>query len=75
MEECEIREKIMPSQPHAPAAEDVAALIEKELRRDINTRFLRGMPAFKADSDLPEKFKLLLTQLDKAERRAGGRRT
>jgi hypothetical protein len=70
--ECEIREKAMSSQPPAAAAEDVAALVEKELRRDVNLRFLRGMPAFRTDSDLPEKFKRLLAQLDKAERRARG---
>jgi hypothetical protein len=73
--ECEIREKAMSSQPHAPAAEDIAALIEKEWRRDINVRFLRGMPAFRTDSDLPEEFRVLLSRLDKAERRARERGT
>jgi hypothetical protein len=61
----------MSSQIQNTAADDVAALIRKELRRETNARFLRGMPTFQADVDeeVPEKFKLLLSQLEKAEAR------
>jgi len=64
----------MSSQTQDPAAEEVAALIEKQLRRETNVRFLRGMPTFRADLDIPEAFQLLLSRLDRAERRAHGRR-
>jgi hypothetical protein len=72
--ECESRERrcesIMSSENQNPAADEVAALIRKELRREANKRFLRRMPAFQAEQDIPEEFRLLLSQLDSAEARA-----
>ena len=59
----------MSAQVQNSAAKDVAALIKKELRRETNTRFLRGMPTFQAEEEIPEKFKLLLSQLENAEAR------
>jgi len=59
----------MSSQIESSAAEDVAALIRKELRREANARLLRRMPTFHAEEEIPEKFKLLLLQLERAEAR------
>jgi hypothetical protein len=61
------------SQTRDRAAEDLATLIKKEIRRETNARFLRGMPPFQANEELPEKFKLLLSRLESAEARPRGR--
>lgn len=60
----------MSSQIQSSATEDIASLVRKELRRESNARFLRGMPTFQAEEELPEKLKLLLLQLESAEARA-----
>ncbi|MGO4836821.1 hypothetical protein AB4144_31705 [Rhizobiaceae sp. 2RAB30] len=52
--------------------------ISTEIRRQIGTadnkRFLRAMPLFKVDSELPDHLDHLLDEIDRAERERGGDR-
>lgn len=49
----------------------VAGLIRKEIGSETNTRFLRSLPAFRLDRDVPARFNELLCRLDEAEGGAG----
>jgi hypothetical protein len=44
----------------------VAGLIRREIGSETNTRFLRSLPAFRLDRDLPVRFQELLGRLDEA---------
>ena len=52
--------------------------LAKDIRRQIGTQanatFLRRMPAFAVNDELPDELTALLGQLDKAERSAGRNR-
>lgn len=41
--------------------------IRSQFGTEINTRFLRALPAFRADEGIPEALGCLLSKLDKAE--------
>jgi hypothetical protein len=43
-------------------------LIRREIRSKSNARFLRGMPHFKVEQELPQRLRALLAQLERAER-------
>ena len=45
-----------------------------QLRDGENRRFLRQMPLFQADNDVPDRFDKLLSQLEAIERGARGYR-
>jgi hypothetical protein len=47
----------------------LSTLIARSIHTDVNGRFLRNMPAFRADDRLPDEFQSLLGALDRAERR------
>jgi hypothetical protein len=49
----------------------LAALIRREIGTEINSRFLRSLPAFRLDRDMPAHFSDLLARLDQAERESG----
>jgi hypothetical protein len=49
----------------------LAALIRREMVTESNARFLRSLPAFKVDRQIPARFQDLLTRLDRAERDGG----
>jgi hypothetical protein len=45
----------------------VAGLIRREIGTETNTRFLRSLPAFRLDRDVPARFQELLGRLEEAE--------
>lgn len=49
----------------------LATLIRREMMTESNARFLRSLPAFRVERDIPARFQDLLTRLDQAERQAG----
>ncbi len=51
---------------------ETSRLIRRELRTESNGRFLRGLPAFKTEYDLPDEMRDLLSQLERAERSQAG---
>ncbi|MCX7304004.1 MAG: hypothetical protein NTV73_06665 [Hyphomicrobiales bacterium] len=54
-------------------------ILQEEIRRQFSstemTRFLRSLPAFKIDADVPDRFHDMLSQLDRVERQGGNRPT
>lgn len=53
-------------QPHI-----LAATIRRQIGSEANARFLRSMPAFRVDAELPTDLRDMLRELDRAE--AAGR--
>lgn len=49
----------------------LAALIRREMVTETNARFLRTLPAFQVDRQIPARFQDILTRLEQAERQAG----
>jgi hypothetical protein len=47
---------------------ETSRLIRREIGTEANARFLRRMPLFKADEDVPKEMLELLARLDRAER-------
>jgi len=47
---------------------DTSRLIRREIGTEANARFLRRMPVFRADHDLPDDMREMLVRLDQAER-------
>ena len=45
-----------------------SANLKQQIRTETNVRFLRNLPAFKADRALPDVMEDLLDRLDQAER-------
>ncbi|MHB2267224.1 hypothetical protein [Aliihoeflea sp. PC F10.4] len=45
----------------------LSTTIAKELTSETNRRFLGRMPAFKADTSIPESLRVLLERLESAE--------
>ncbi len=45
-----------------------AANLRRQLHTDLNTRFLRNLPAFKTEGALSKDLEQLLDQLDQAEK-------
>jgi hypothetical protein len=43
-------------------------MIRREIGTEHNAQFLRRLPAFKADHDLPDELRKMLARLEKAER-------
>lgn len=48
-------------------------VIRRELGSETNRRFLKRMPAFRAECSLPDRIGALLGELDKAEQDQGPR--
>lgn len=48
-----------------------ASILQEEIRRQAGsvptTRFIRSLPAFRIDQEMPELFSSLLAELDRAE--------
>ena len=51
---------------------ETSRLIRREIGRETNAHFLRRLPVFQADHDLPDDMKELLARLDLAERTRAG---
>jgi len=47
---------------------ETSRLIRREIGTDANARFLRRMPAFRTDHDLPDEMQEMLARLERAER-------
>jgi hypothetical protein len=47
--------------------ESLAADIRRQMSTEATKRFLRTLPAFRADNDIPEHFRELLNRLDGVE--------
>lgn len=45
----------------------LAADVRRQFGAEATTRFLRNLPAFHAEADVPDRFKELLDRLDKVE--------
>ncbi|RWC33059.1 MAG: hypothetical protein EOS27_04330 [Mesorhizobium sp.] len=50
-------------------AERLATEIRRQFGAEAVTRFLRTLPAFRTEADIPERFRELLDRLDRAEGR------
>ena len=54
--------------------EGLAADIRRQLGTEATKRFLRTLPAFRAEADIPDHFRQLLDRLDGAESDVAGNR-
>lgn len=56
--------------------EGLAAEVKRQFGAESTTRFLRTLPAFRTEADIPDRFRKLLDRLDGVESSAagGGRR-
>lgn len=50
----------------------LAGVIRKEMAREANVRFLRSLPVFRVDQQIPPRFIELLRHLDRVEPGHGG---
>ncbi|CAN7333077.1 hypothetical protein [Mesorhizobium sp. LjRoot246] len=50
-------------------AEGLAIEVRRQFTAETVTRFLRTLPAFRTEADIPERFRELLDRLDRAEGR------
>jgi len=56
-------------------SDELAADIRRQFGTEATTRFLRTLPSFRTEADIPEHFRDLLDRLDGAEAsRAGSQR-
>jgi hypothetical protein len=53
----------------------LATHIKRQLGSEATKRFLRALPAFRTEHELPDRFKDLLDRLDGVDYATGGRRT
>lgn len=56
--------------------EGLAAEVKRQFGAEATTRFLRTLPAFRTEADIPDRFRKLLDRLDGVETSTagGGRR-
>ena len=54
----------------AEKGEELAAEVRRQFGAEAMTRFLRTLPAFRAEADIPDRFRELLDHLDRLESRA-----
>ncbi|SDA93065.1 hypothetical protein [Mesorhizobium qingshengii] len=56
--------------------ERLAAEVKRQFGAEATTRFLRTLPAFRTEADIPDRFRKLLDRLDGVESSpaGGGRR-
>lgn len=52
--------------------EKLATEVRRQFGAEAMTRFLRTLPAFRAEADIPDRFRQLLDRLDGAEGSTGG---
>ncbi|MFC3325488.1 hypothetical protein [Mesorhizobium cantuariense] len=53
-------------------AERLATEVKRQFGAETMTRFLRTLPAFRTEADIPERFRELLDRLDEAKGRDVG---
>lgn len=45
----------------------LSSLVRREFKSEDNRKFLRALPAFRAEPDLPDRLRHLLARLEQAE--------
>ncbi|WP_027060221.1 hypothetical protein [Mesorhizobium loti] len=58
----------------AEKREGLAAEVRRQFGAEAMTRFLRSLPAFRPEADIPNRFTELLDRLDRLESSTGGGR-
>ncbi|TPO11585.1 hypothetical protein FJ987_18420, partial [Mesorhizobium sp. CU2] len=51
---------------------EIAADLRRQLGSEATQRFLRAMPAFRLETDMPKHFRELLDRLDRADAKPAG---
>jgi hypothetical protein len=62
----------MMTRDKAEKGEKLATEVRRQFGAEAMTRFLRTLPAFRAEADIPNRFRELLDHLDRLESSAGG---
>ncbi|MER9297525.1 hypothetical protein NKI38_13675 [Mesorhizobium sp. M0621] len=62
----------MMTQKKAEKAERLAAEVRRQFGAEAITRFMRTLPAFRTEADIPDQFRKLLDRLDGAEKSGVG---
>lgn len=62
------------SRSGGPQPNEISKQITRQIGQQANTRYLRALPLFRVDNELPTSFKGLLTEIDRAERSRNRRR-
>lgn len=63
------------SRSSGPGPNEISKEIKRQIGQQANTRYLRGLPLFRVDNELPKSFHGLLRKIDRAERRQKERRS
>ncbi|MER9305760.1 hypothetical protein NKJ06_25140 [Mesorhizobium sp. M0293] len=58
----------MMTRKKAEKAERLAAEVRRQFGAEAITRFMRTLPAFRTEADIPDRFRKLLDRLDVAEK-------
>lgn len=62
----------MMTRDKAEKGERLAAEVRRQFGAEAMTRFLRSLPAFRPEADIPNRFTELLDRLDRLENSTGG---
>ncbi|KRB19635.1 MULTISPECIES: hypothetical protein [Mesorhizobium] len=62
----------MMTRDKAEKGEKLATEVRRQFGAEAMTRFLRTLPAFRAEADIPTRFSELLDRLDRVERNSLG---
>ena len=62
----------MMTRDKAEKGEKLATEVRRQFGAEAMTRFLRTLPAFRPETDIPNRFKELLDRLDQLESSPGG---
>ncbi|UVK50609.1 hypothetical protein DBIPINDM_003786 [Mesorhizobium sp. AR02] len=62
----------MMTRDKAEKGERLAAEVRRQLGAETMTRFLHTLPAFRPETDIPNRFRELLDRLDRLESNPGG---
>ncbi|ESY71193.1 hypothetical protein NKJ90_01385 [Mesorhizobium sp. M0051] len=64
----------MTTRKKAEKTERLAAEVRRQFGAEAVNRFMRTLPAFRTEADIPDRFRKLLDRLDGAEKSDVGRR-
>ena len=57
------------SRSSGPRPNEISKEIKRQIGQPANTRYLRALPLFRVDDEVPERLRGLLREIDGAERR------
>lgn len=63
------------SRSGGPRPNEISKEIKRQIGQQANTRYLRALPLFRVDNELPQSFHGLLHDIDRAEHRQKERRS